>query len=74
VTRAHAWDQGRHLWALRNDAEDFEEARRAMDRAASLVAEFAIVGDRVVNTTGSGVTRLWHAFRRVVGRHPTVSA
>ncbi|WP_433307245.1 DUF5995 family protein [Actinoplanes sp. CA-030573] len=63
VTRAHAWDQARRLWELRNDAEDFEEARRAMDRAASLVAEFAIVGDRLVNTAGWGVTRTWHALR-----------
>jgi hypothetical protein len=68
VTRAHAWDQGRHLWDLRNDPEDFEEARRAMDRAASLVAEFAIVGDRLVNVTGGGVTGAWHLLGRVFGR------
>ncbi|GAA2656230.1 DUF5995 family protein [Paractinoplanes durhamensis] len=52
VTRAHAWDQGRHLWELRDDPEDFEQARRAMDRAASLVAEWAIFGDRLVNGVG----------------------
>jgi hypothetical protein len=68
TTRAHAWDKGRDLWALRNDAEDFEAARRAMDRAASLVAEFAIVGDRLVTTAGWGVTRSWHALRRAFGR------
>jgi hypothetical protein len=68
VTRAHAWDQGRHLWDLRNDPEDFEEARRAMDRAASLVAEFAIVGDRLVTVTGRGVTGAWHLLGRVFGR------
>jgi hypothetical protein len=70
VTRAHAWDQGRHLWDLREDPEDFEQARRAMDRAASLVAEFAIVGDRFVNVTGRGVTGAWHLFGRVFGRRP----
>ena len=68
VTRAHAWDQGRRLWALRDDPEDFEQARRTMDRAASLVAEFAIVGDRLVNTAGWGVTRTWHLLGRVF--HP----
>jgi hypothetical protein len=68
ATRAHAWDQGRHLWDLRDDPEDFEQARRAMDRAASLVAEFAIVGDRLVTTTGWGITGTWHALRRVFGR------
>ena len=68
VTRAHAWDQGRRLWALRDDPEDFEQARRAMDRAASLVAEFAIVGDRLVNTAGWGVTRTWLLLGRVF--HP----
>ena len=76
VTRAHAWDQGCRLWALRNDPDDFEEARRAMDRAASLVAEFAIVGDRLVTTAGWGITGTWHALRRVFGRRrrPTINA
>jgi hypothetical protein len=75
VTRAHAWDQGRRLWALRNDPDDFEEARRAMDRAASLVAEFAIVGDRLVTRAGWGITGTWHALRRVFGRRkrPTIN-
>jgi len=68
VTRAHAWDQARRLWALRDDPADFEEARRAMDRAASLVAEFAIVGDRLVTSAGWGVTRGWHLLNRVF--HP----
>ncbi|WP_030442137.1 DUF5995 family protein [Actinoplanes subtropicus] len=68
VTRAHAWDQGLRLWALRDDPEDLEQARRAMDRAASLVAEFAIVGDRLVNTAGWAVTRTWHVLNRVF--HP----
>ncbi|MGK5682570.1 DUF5995 family protein [Actinoplanes sp. URMC 104] len=51
VTRARAWDQGRRLWQLRHDLDDFEQARRTMDRAASLLAEWAIVGDRLVNST-----------------------
>ncbi|GAA0579931.1 hypothetical protein GCM10010172_76120 [Paractinoplanes ferrugineus] len=55
VTRAHAWDQARHLWDLREDPEDFEAARRAMDRAGSLIAEWAIFGDRLVTTAGWGV-------------------
>ncbi|HET6480440.1 MAG TPA: DUF5995 family protein [Actinoplanes sp.] len=54
VTRARAWDQGRRLWLLRNDAGDFEQARRTMDRAAALVAEWAIVGDRLVSDVGGG--------------------
>jgi uncharacterized protein DUF5995 len=62
VTRAHAWEQARRLWPLRADTDDFEQARRAMDRAASLVAEWAIVGDRIVTGAGRGVT----AGRRLV--------
>jgi hypothetical protein len=76
ATRARAWDQGRRLWQLRHDAEDFEEARQAMDRAASLVAEWAIFGDRLINHTGRGVTGGWHLLGRVLGRdrrrHTTV--
>lgn len=52
TTRAHAWDKARELWKIRNDPKDFEAARRAMDRAASLLAEFAIVGDRLVSGAG----------------------
>ena len=69
VTRAHAWDQGRQLWELRNDPEDFEEARRAMDRAASLVAEWAIAGDRLVNGAGWGIGGTWRFMRKVLGRN-----
>ncbi|MCY1140944.1 DUF5995 family protein [Actinoplanes sp. Pm04-4] len=58
VTRARAWDQARRLWLLRNDAEDFEQARRTMDRAASLVAEWAIAGDRLVTSTGDFLRKL----------------
>jgi hypothetical protein len=64
VTRARAWDRGRELWLLRHDPDDFEQARRTMDRAASLLAEWAIVGDRLVSGTGNG----WRRLRRVLGR------
>ncbi|MBB4692045.1 DUF5995 family protein [Paractinoplanes abujensis] len=60
VTRARAWDQARELWLLRHDGEDFEQARRTMDRAASLLAEWLIVGDRIVTGAGGG----WRRFRR----------
>jgi hypothetical protein len=69
VTRARAWDQGRRLWLLREDPDDFEQARRAMDRAASLVAEWAIVGDRIVSGTGRGMTASWHLIRRLLADH-----
>jgi hypothetical protein len=65
VTRAHAWDQGRRLWLLRNEPDDFEEARRAMDRAASLLAEWAIFGDRFVTGVGWGITGTWHTISRL---------
>jgi hypothetical protein len=63
VTRARAWDQGRDLWLLRNDPEEFEDARHAMDRAASLLAEFAIAGDRVVNAIGATVAGAWRLLK-----------
>jgi Family of unknown function (DUF5995) len=66
VTRAHAWDQARRLWALRDDADDFEQARRAMDRAASLVAEWAVAGDRIVTGTGRRVTASRLLVRRIM--------
>jgi hypothetical protein len=52
VTRARAWDQARTLWTVRNDADDFEQARLTMDRMASVLAEGVIVGDRLVNGIG----------------------
>ncbi|MBU2665287.1 hypothetical protein KOI35_17420 [Actinoplanes bogorensis] len=61
VTRARAWDQARDLWLLRNDADDFEQARHSMDRAASLVAEWAIVGDRLITDAGDS----WRKFRQL---------
>ena len=67
ATRAHAWDQARKLWLLRGDADDFEQARRAMDRAASFVGEFAIAGDRMVNGTGAAVTGSWNLVRKMFG-------
>jgi hypothetical protein len=56
ITRAHAWDQALRLWALRNDDDDFEQARRTMDRAASLVGEWLIVTDRLVAVTDTVTT------------------
>ena len=52
VTRAHAWDQARELWPIRDDPDDFEQARLTMDRMASVLAEGVIVGDRVVTAFG----------------------
>jgi hypothetical protein len=68
VTRAHAWDQARRLWKLREDADDFEQARRTMDRAASLLGEWVIVADRVVNDTGDGLSGGWHLLHRLLGQ------
>ncbi len=74
VTRARAWDQARDLWLLRHDADDFEQARRSMDRAASLLAEFAILGDRLVTDTGAGMAGGRRFLRRLFGRErPAVS-
>jgi hypothetical protein len=56
VTRAQAWDQARRLWPLRDDEEDFETARRLMDKAASLLGEWLIAGDRLVTDTGDIIT------------------
>ena len=61
VTRARAWDQARDLWLLRHDGDDFEQARHSMDRAASLVAEWAIVGDRLITDAGDS----WRRFRQL---------
>lgn len=61
VTRAHAWEQGLDLWKLKANPEDFEQARFTMDRAASLLAEFAIGGDRLINDTGG----TWDRLRRI---------
>ena len=67
VTRAQAWDQARRLWLLRDDADDFEEARRIMDRAASLLGEWLIVTDRFV-TDGGRIARVARRLlRQVVG-------
>jgi hypothetical protein len=52
VTRARAWEQGRRLWRIRANEADFRQAVRTMDRAASLLGEWMIVGDRLINDTG----------------------
>jgi hypothetical protein len=67
VTRAHAWDQAMRLWRLRNDPDDFEQARLTMDRAASLVGEWLIVSDRLVTDSGTVTTGGWRFFRRLFG-------
>lgn len=59
ITRARAWDQAREMWLLRHDLDDFEQARRSMDRAASLVAEWALHADRLVTVIGDG----WESLR-----------
>jgi hypothetical protein len=51
VTRARAWDQALRLWALRDDEDDFEQACRTMDRAASFVGEWLLITDRFVSMT-----------------------
>jgi uncharacterized protein DUF5995 len=52
VTRAQAWEQARRLWPLREDLEDFRAACHLMDRAASLVGEWLLFGDRFVTDAG----------------------
>lgn len=54
-----AWDQERRLWELRHDAGDFEDARRMMDRCASLLAEWALIGDRLVGDIGDIASLRW---------------
>jgi hypothetical protein len=73
VTRAHAWDQARRLWQLRHDPDDFEQARLTMDRAASVVGEWLIFTDRVVNGTGAVTTGGWRFFRRLFRRRRRVA-
>jgi hypothetical protein len=68
VTRAHAWEQARRLWRLRHDPDDFEAARLTMDRAASLVGEWLIFSDRLVNGTGAVAADGWQFFQRLSGR------
>ncbi|MGX6600606.1 DUF5995 family protein [Micromonosporaceae bacterium Da 78-11] len=68
VTRARAWDQARRLWDLRHDQDDFEQARRTMDRAASLLGEWVIVADRVVTETGDNLTDGWHLLQTLFRR------
>jgi len=65
ATRARAWDQGRHLWELRHDTDDFEQARLTMDRAASLLGEWLITGDRMVTATGEITDRGRRLLRRL---------
>jgi hypothetical protein len=54
AARGRAWDQARRLWPLRHDAEDFEQARRAVDRAVALLGEWVIIGARLDTGTAEG--------------------
>jgi hypothetical protein len=67
VTRARAWAQALRLWPLRDDQDDFEQARRTMDRAASLLGEWLIFGDRVVSDTGEATLGGWRFLHGLVG-------
>jgi hypothetical protein len=71
VTRARAWEQGRRLWRLRNDPDDFEQARLIMDRAASLLGEVLIVTDRLTNNTGSVTRSSWQFVQQLLGERVT---
>ncbi len=71
VTRAEAWETARRLWPLRDNAADFEEARHLMDKAASLLGEWMIFGDRLVNDAGDLVDGGWHFLKHLLpdGHH-----
>jgi Family of unknown function (DUF5995) len=69
VTRAEAWETALRLWPLRDDPEDFAEACRLMDRAAALLGEWLIFGDRLVNDAGDFVTGGWHFLKRLLPGH-----
>jgi len=66
VTRARAWDQAVKLWPLVDDPDDFEQARRLMDRAASLLGEWLIFTDDIVTATGDLVTGGWHRLKHLL--------
>jgi hypothetical protein len=69
VTRAQAWETARGLWPLRDKPAEFEEARRLLDKAASLLGEWMIFGDRVVTDAGDVVTGGWHLLKRLLPAH-----
>jgi hypothetical protein len=66
VTRARAWGQARRLWPLRNDKDDFAAACHLMDRAASLLGEWLVYGDRIVTDGGDVVTGGFHLLKRAL--------
>ena len=55
------------MWQLRNDDDDFEQARLTMDRAASLVGEVLIVTDRLINSTGTATRSSWRFVQALLG-------
>jgi hypothetical protein len=70
ATRAHAWDQARRLWELREEQEDFARAMLMMDRASAYVGELLITSDGVVNRIGNvllvsrnGARSVWRRVR-----------
>ena len=52
ATRMAAWDQARQLWPLRDDADDLDQAFSTLDAAASLLAEWALIGDQLADEIG----------------------
>jgi hypothetical protein len=73
ATRAHAWDQARRLWELRDDEEDLARAQLVMDRASAYVGELLITSDGVVNRVGAALRAGRDAARanieRLLHRH-----
>lgn len=67
VTRAQAWEQARRLWPLRTDEEDFKAACHLMDRAASLLGEWLLFGDRFVNDAGHVVQGGRSFLQKILG-------
>jgi len=67
VTRGWAWGQARRMWPLRDDPEDFQAACHLMDKAASLVAEWLLAGDRVVTDAGDIINGGRRFLHRAIG-------
>ncbi|WP_306205749.1 DUF5995 family protein [Actinoplanes sp. RD1] len=55
ATRAHAWDQGRRLWELREDHDDLARAKLMMDRASAYVGELLLTSDGLLNRVGDAL-------------------
>jgi hypothetical protein len=68
ATRAWAWEQAERLWPLRDNDDDFEQARLTMDRAAAYVGETLIVGDGLLAALGAKVGPIGAALRKAAVR------